>query len=944
MSKNKSSRARVSGELTGQTTRKISFLFDLRYITESGAGRIAESIRKLKKEYTSQAVFLGFSPDTTASDSSLPGFEDLNITIIRQGEIDSFSSKIEDGSACYLFSETKWVLPVNFNDFFREEFLAPRKNEIHYLFFKSQPLRNAKVLGFPGRFQPLLIRALKTRAIPVIENLEWMLKDAGVVRKNIRLDQDFPFGSVARRAFSGRGLIQKIFRWFHWNFKEPIGAIKQGISFSDPRAWRPVFWSLAILSLFILPVISYNAGISGDEEKHHLHAVKVYNYFATDGADTSALSDPKYKLNFYGQSFDLFAYVVIKALGTEKIYETRHVLNGFLGGLIILTSGLFVRMLAGNMAASLLIVFMFFSPRFLGHAMNNPLDIPFALGYIFTLFQTFRFLRKLPDFSIGTAFLMIFGIAFTISIRVGGLILIPYLFMFSGLYLLIMRWPWKFFSKPYLKFVGTGVAYLSLISLSGYFLSLLPWPYALQDPLKNPFEAMKMMANIDVALRVMFEGVIIWSDKLPWYYISKNILLSVPIIILFLFPVMVFRFLKFREKQDRFWIFALYFITIFPLLVIIYQKSNVYGGWRHLLFVYPSLAMLAAMGGAWIIDTFRQRMVRIAALTTLCLFMVPPAVHIIKNYPIQYIYFNKLAGGVKKAYTKYETDYYLASLKPGTDWIIENILKKEKLPDGAKLKIASNAPYDIMNYYFRDYRDLADIPYTRYYDRGMIDWDYAILYNNYIDPFHLKNRVYPPKNTIHHIKVDGVTVCAIVKRENRNDYLGSREVNEGISKQDPQLVYQGIQLLENAIRYDPYNEAAYLVIAQAYILTGQFMEARNKLNTLLSFYPEYDKALNLTGYSYLMEGDATKNMLLIDRAISIFMQAVRVNYKFSLGYHNLGLAYLIKGDEESSIGYLQKALEFNPSSKESYFLIASILERRGNHAQAEEIRQYAAGL
>jgi len=168
----------------------------------------------------------------------------------------------------------------------------------------------------------------------------------------------------------------------------------------------------------------------------------------------------------------------------------------------------------------------------MGHAMNNPMDIPFALGYIFTLYHSFRFLEELPRLSNRHAVWMMLGVAFTTSIRIGGLLLIPYILMFAGLYALVRRFEFRVFSTEWFRMVGRGLLYLGLISLGGYLISLIPWPYGFQKPFKNPFEALRMMSNISVSIKVLFNGMIHWSNRLPWYYISMNILYTVPVVLL----------------------------------------------------------------------------------------------------------------------------------------------------------------------------------------------------------------------------------------------------------------------------------------------------------------------------------------------------------------------------------------------------------------------------
>jgi tetratricopeptide (TPR) repeat protein len=384
----------------------------------------------------------------------------------------------------------------------------------------------------------------------------------------------------------------------------------------------------------------------------------------------------------------------------------------------------------------------------------------------------------------------------------------------------------------------------------------------------------------------------------------------------------------------------LYFTSLFPVAYIIYKASNVYGGWRHVMFIYPSRIALTTAGIVWFRDQFSKQWLRAGFISLIMILMAGPVIQIFKNYPLQYIYYNQLVGGVDKAYKKYETDYYLVSLKPGTDWIKKNILPGRK----TNTIIISNAPSATIGYYFRNYSDTVSLPYTRYYDRGIYNWDYAVFFMNYIDPYQIRTGIWPPKNTVHEVKVDGVPVCAVVKRENRDDYYGLQLLNEGIKTGNSVKMIQGSRLLEKAISYDKDNEIAYLMLAHGYTLMGRFTLARQKLNELLAIYPEYDKALNLMGYSFLTEASVTKNVSLIDRAIAILNQVIGINYKNTQTYYYLGLGFMMKGNDEQALQYFNKAIDLNPKFKEPYYSIAQMLEKRGNIQEANRYRKYADSL
>jgi len=730
-----------------------------------------------------------------------------------------------------------------------------------------------------------------------------------------------------------RNIITRLNNFTDWFFRIPLKEIrtsphKKFNFIGIPSCFRTLFVIAAFLIALILPILSLDAGQSGDDEKHYLHAQKVYNYFATGGEDKSALEDRRLKLNYYGQSLDLFTYIINKTFKIENEYESRHCIIALTGFLCILFAGLLAMRLAGYRAGLITMILMFFAPRFLGHSMNNPMDVPFALGYVFTLYHTFRFLEKLPVLSKRHAIWIMLGIAFTTSIRIGGLLLVPYVLMFAGLYVLVNRFEFKLLSTAWFKMVWKGLIYLALISLGGYLISLIPWPYGFQKPFKNPFEALRMMANISVAIKVLFDGSIIWSNRLPWHYIAMNILYTVPVVLLAGFVLNALLYPFYRKEVKPIYIFFLYFVVIFPLAYVVYKKSNVYGGWRHLMFVFPAMAILSGVAWDRLVRLLKPPVLKFAIGAILLGGIVHPLVHILKNHPLEYIYFNELLG-VKKAYGRFETDYYMNSLKPGTEWLVENVLKDKEPAGDTKIKIATNGS---ITYYLRELTDQTAPLYTRYYDRGEKDWDYAVYFCNYINPFQLNNGLWPPAGTINTIDVNGVPVCAIIKRESKEDY----EAIQMIRRRD---FLNGIPRLEEVNRKYPNNEIVKLRLAEAYLQTRQFDKVHTVIDECLEIYPNYDKALNMKGISYMEAGE-------LEKARTTFLQIIRINYRFATAYHNLGLLYarLQPPDIGTATSYFKKAIKTNSNYKQSYLALATIYRQQGRLAEAEQLEKIANSL
>ena len=101
-----------------------------------------------------------------------------------------------------------------------------------------------------------------------------------------------------------------------------------------------------LLLVFMLMSVK-DAGISGDEDVHYKQSVSVYNYFASHGADQSALNTPATHLKYYGQSFDNITTILIRWFDIEDIYTFRHQMNTLAAWLCIVLAGLFATWLSG---------------------------------------------------------------------------------------------------------------------------------------------------------------------------------------------------------------------------------------------------------------------------------------------------------------------------------------------------------------------------------------------------------------------------------------------------------------------------------------------------------------------------------------------------------------------------------------------------------------------
>ena len=649
--------------------------------------------------------------------------------------------------------------------------------------------------------------------------------------------------------------------------------------------------------LFVLLLTSKDAGITCDEVLHYNQSVAVYDYFATHGEDQSALDTPVTNLKYYGQSYDNIVTILTRWFKINDIYWFRHLMSSLAGWLAILVTALFAVWMAGYRAGILVLILFAVSPTFLGHTHNNLKDIPFALAYISSTYFTLRFLvsnRKIPVTEI---IMLTASIAFSISIRAGGMLLICYLFFFFALYYLYL-----FLKDKRVDFaeIRIKLILIIIITIVSWFMSTLLWPFALQSPVKNIFESYRVMAHFPDTFRQIFEGKVEWSDHMPWYYLPKSMGITIPLMVI-AGLALFFLLSKFILRKGKFILYGLIIFTVlFPVLFVIYEKSNLYSSWRQFLFIYPGIVLLAAIGFIHLFEFLKNIYLKWAVIALIAILSVHPLKFMILNHPYYYLYYNQLVGGLKGAYANYETDYYYMSQTEASEWLI-NYLKRKRVSGPLKVK----ATYSV-SWQFREQPEI-ETSYFRYEERSLTDWDYAIVVNRYISPYQLNNKIWPPANSIHIIYADSVPVCAILKRKSKDDYSGYKALKEGRNE-------EAIGFLEDALKIDDKDEMIFYNFAAALYNDKQYQKADSVLKKGLEINPDFEPIL-----MYL--GNIARSHERRDEAISYYERVIEVNTKYFEAY--VGLSQLLADkDLMRARSLLRTCLTINPRYKPAIVALA----------------------
>ena len=705
--------------------------------------------------------------------------------------------------------------------------------------------------------------------------------------------------------------------------KEPVAKVAPSTTLANQELWAKAF-SISLLLVFVLmAVLSFWFGLSGDEVDMNEYGKAILNYFTSFGADDTVFHMPPEidrdgVILYYGGFFDLICAALNK-ISPFGEYETRHVLNALAGFVAILFSGKIVAMLSDKRIATLTVWLMFLSPFFLGHAMNNPKDIPLAAGYIMAIYFIIRFFERFPDANWKDYLWVILSIGITINVRVAGILLIPYLFVYVGfLYLAKTAFTKETVQlKSYLK-------PLIIISVLGYLAGSLFWPYGQKNPISNPLEALKVMSNFKVNLAQIWDGEKVYSSQLPQSYLIKSFFITnTYVVIAGILSFLIFIRATFKNnKRHIIWFVA--FTALFPLFYIIYKKSNVYHAWRHVLFIFPSLIVMAGLGWQYINDFIsRAWKPTVIGLGIAAVLLLEPIIFIVPTFPNTVTYYNGFVGGTKEAYGNYEVDFYYNSVKQCTDYFVEHELPN--LDTGKQTWVLSNA-FHLVDKYLRQY-DNVTTDYMRFDQQYMKKWDYAIFHIALIPYPQILDGSWVPNDAIFVATVKDNPLCVLLKRKTTEDAEGYQALEQGDTD-------AAIMHFSNYLKDDASNVAVLNTMARIYLQKQDIDNAH--------YYSKMAYQLNGTD----VETQRVHAMVLVNKgefenALAIFQSIVQQRPDFAAGYYYLGLVQKQLGRYQEAVKNLSIGAQQPDIAYDCYIQMAEIFKLTGDLEQANKMYRLA---
>jgi hypothetical protein len=429
-------------------------------------------------------------------------------------------------------------------------------------------------------------------------------------------------------------------------------------------------WDVASCGLFLfvaalIALTFTHYGVTWDEPVQNRYGAEIVQYYRLLLHGHYALpmvNMPETNIYLYGGLFDTLAAPF--NLSKHGLYEGRHLLNAIFGLMGIIGCWKVASFVAGPEVGFLSALLLVITPRYYGAMFNNPKDIPFAVGYIWSVYYMLQFAKQLPAVSPRINLRMGLAIGVALATRIGGLILLAYLGLIVGVWFVrnAKRTGFSAQTAHDLVRIVRSCAWTTAIS---WIVMLLFWPWAQARPFTRPFQALARFSHFsEWQGMVLFRGTLIKSTELPRIYILQWLLITLPeifltgLIIAILYGVW-YLVSRYRSNVDTdlrdFSILLL--ASVFPIAYVIVKKSILYNAERHLMFVIPPLACLAAWGCHRAVSKLGQGSKRVVAAFAL-VYLGLHITTMVRLHPDEYVYFNQLVGGLKGANGRYDTDYW----------------------------------------------------------------------------------------------------------------------------------------------------------------------------------------------------------------------------------------------------------------------------------------------
>jgi hypothetical protein len=407
-----------------------------------------------------------------------------------------------------------------------------------------------------------------------------------------------------------------------------------------------VRWGAALMLLFALIALSPAFGVTWDERALQAYGEQIWDYYSGH----RALADIDVGFGYtriYGGLVE-FLSSAAQHLIPANLYVVRHAVNAVFGWTGVVFAFLMALRLFGVRAAWLAAVLLVAMPRYVAESMNNTKDLPFAVLMLVALYYILTIKPEYPYLSWGHAIKLAAAIALALDVRSMGLVLFGYAAL--GLVVAVVASG----ERSAARLLATAGRF-ALVTISGLLAGALFWPWAQESPLVRPIQAFFLASSFSWGNPSLFAGQDLAASELPWYYLPTWLGMTLPPIVIAGACLSVARL--WSVKASRVQLAAIWAFVLVPATYAIVRGLSLYDGIRHLFFIVPPIAVLAAAGWDFVLS-LRPIQISWAAVAVLVLGVAEPVAFQLRNHPNQTVYFTPVMGGPRAAFGRYEMDYW----------------------------------------------------------------------------------------------------------------------------------------------------------------------------------------------------------------------------------------------------------------------------------------------
>lgn len=452
------------------------------------------------------------------------------------------------------------------------------------------------------------------------------------------------------------------------------------------------FAVLGVVALVGL-VTARDYGITIDEFNTELYGQRALDWYLSGFSDRAVFAYEEMAL--YGPWAQILI-AAVQRLHLALLLTTRHAVNFLIGlaGLAALYP--LARLAIGRWAGLIATVLCLITGYIYGQLFNTPIDVPFLAAMTWaTLAIVVMTRRAMPTWRATIVTGLAIGLA--LATRTGGIIAFVYLYGALGLCAFEIALRQKNVGAMLL---GLALRFFAAVAIScAVTYALWPW---LQNgnPLTQYDRAYSHFAQIRLPIRFPSWGRELSTDNLPWHYVSEQLLARLPelfvVLLLVAFAAGLIQLVRVARLLPR-WRVALLEITqarsilvvlvaaLGPPLLLVIKGMDHYDGIRHVLFIIPMLALLAAWGALqiapWLMRWPRITAAVAGAQVAISLFVM------IALHPFEYVATNAFAGSTWWSHGRFELDYWTAAGEEAVRRLART------LPPDAKPRVITCVPW-----------------------------------------------------------------------------------------------------------------------------------------------------------------------------------------------------------------------------------------------------------